>query len=133
MNNRIIYVIVSPERKFIDAFSNEEAADTFIELYSHEELRKEFYVLDGSTNYKPPVGKNVYFVKTNKDGSDKKAEIRPSTFFNVLLIGHISFDNFENMITNVWAKDEVEAKKLVDFIRTSIILKDQWGLEHDYK
>lgn len=127
-----IYIVVLQEdRKFAAAFSKEEFADNFIELYSDEDLRKEFWSLDGFRHYKPPVGKDVYFVKTNKDGSNIVSEIRPKDFYNIMLIGHVSFDNFENMITNVWASDSSEAQKLVDFIRQDTILKNKWGIEYD--
>lgn len=133
IDNKIIYIVLSQGRKFEAAFSKEEFADNFIELYSDESLSKEFWILNGFRQYKPPVGKDVYFVKTNKDGSNIETEIKPRDFYNVILIGHISFDNFENMITNIWAKDESEAECRADFIRKSIILKNQWGIEHDYK
>lgn len=126
----MIYVICKDD-KFVGAFSEEYLADMFMELYSDEDLKKDFYILNSSSNYKAPVNKNVFFVKINKDGSEIEVDIKPRDFYNIMLIGHVSYDNLDNMIINVWAKDETEAIQIVDMIRSKAIIHETWGKEHD--
>jgi len=130
MDNNDVYIITQ-ERKFIAVFSKEEIADEFMDLYSDENFRKDLWTLNGFRSYKPPIGKDVYCVKISKDGSQIESDVKPRNYYNIMLIGHISFDPYEHMIINMWAKDFSDAEEYVKCLRSLVLTANEWGVERE--
>ena len=127
-NLEIVYLVISPDREPVAIFSKEEFSDDFIELYADEGFGKEVMLLDAARRYKPPKGKDVYRVKTNRLGTEVESKKVQRTFFNISVIGIVSYDADGYMNVNMWANDHVEAKHMTNGLRSEAINNNRWGL-----
>jgi len=123
-----IYLVITQDREPVAAFSEEEFSDIFIRLYSGESFQKETMLLDAARRYDPPKDKDVYRVRINRDGDIIEAEKVERTFFNVSVIGMMNYDANSDMVINMWAKDYIDAKHMVNNLRSMVMDKNEWVL-----
>lgn len=125
----MIHLVTTEDREPIAAFSKENYADEFINLYSGETFKKEELFVDAARRYSVSNDMGLYIIHISKDGEPTIDKVE-RTFYNVSCIGMISFST-DIMITNIWAKDIDNATNIAKEIRNDVIEKGKWSLDHE--
>lgn len=124
-----VYLVTGIDREPVAAFSEEEYADEFIDLYSDETFHKEVLFVDAARRYRVPVDMNLYRVRTDKIGNCQ-VELIQRTFYNISCIDMISFDTNGCMVTHVWANSLTSAKYICKAIMEEVIKDEKWMIDH---